>query len=162
MKKKAFIFSMVFLAFYVQLNAQDFSAGGGFNYGSQINNLGINFRADVNFEDKWSITPHYNLFFNKKHGIISERWKALNIDFHYFFPIDEGWNYYPIAGFNYATVSEKVNSIIFSNSYGGFNLGIGTNYQISEQVSGFSEIKYVISSADQLVFVIGALYKISK
>jgi len=162
MRKLSLSFFIVIVAFYSQLCAQDFRAGGGLAYGSQINTLGINFRGDVNFNNQWSITPHYNLFFNKDHGIISDRWREINIDVHYFFFDDERWKLYPLAGFNLATVSEKVNSIIFSNSYAGLNLGMGSEYHFSEQISGFGEIKYVVSNADQMVISVGVLYKISK
>lgn len=162
MRKLSLTFLLVFVAFCSHVSAQEFSAGGGLGYGSQINTLGINFRGDVSFDNQWSITPHYNLFFNKDHGIVTDRWRAINIDVHYFFFKDKGWKLYPLAGFNLATVSEKVNSIIFSNSYAGFNLGMGSDYHFSEQISGFGEIKYVISKADQMVISVGVLYKISK
>ena len=140
---------------------QDFRLGGGFSYGTGIKNLGLNFRGDVKFDQKWSITPHFNYFFNKKEGVVTEKWNALNVDGHYYFEIDQTSSIYPIFGLNFATVSEKVNDITFSNSDAGINLGFGSEYDFDRRLSGFGEIKYVISEADQAVITLGLLYQVN-
>jgi hypothetical protein len=142
-------------------HAQDISVGGGLGYATKINNVGLNFRADVKFHKQWSITPHFNYFFNKKDGVIIEKWNALNVDGHYYFEIDQMWTIYPIFGLNFATVSEKVNDITFSNAYAGINLGIGAEYDFDRRLSGFGEIKYVISEAGQAVITLGLLYQVN-
>ena len=151
----------LFSFFSFLLKAQDFSLGGGLGYGTQINNLGLNFRGDVKFEKQWSITPHFNYFFNKTEGAVTYKWNALNIDGHYFFELDQLWTFYPLFGINFSTVSEKVNDITFSNSDVGINLGIGSEYNFDRRLSGFGEIKYVVSEADQLVITLGLLYQIT-
>ena len=160
MSKVTFIIIAIFILFSSQIKAQDVSVGGGFGYGSQINNIGLNFRGDVKFYQQWSITPHFNLFFNKKKESITKEWNALNVDGHYFFEIDPTWTIYPLCGINFATVSEKVNDISFSNSDIGINLGFGSEYNFDRRLSGFGEIKYVISDADQLVITFGVLYSL--
>ena len=82
------------------------------------------------------------------------------MDGHYFFEVDPTWTIYPLFGVNIATVSEKVNDISFSNSDVGINLGFGSEYNIDRKFSGFGEIKYVISDADQLVITFGVLYSL--
>ena len=151
----------IFVLFPFLLIAQDFSLGGGLGYGTQINNVGLNFRGDVKFDKQWSITPHFNYFFNKTEGEVIYKWNALNIDGHYFFEMDQIWTIYPLFGINFSTVSEKINDIKFSNSDVGINLGIGAEYHFDRRLSGFGEIKYVISDADQLVITLGLLFQIN-
>lgn len=151
----------IFVLFPFLLIAQDFSLGGGLGYGTQINNVGLNFRGDVKFDKQWSITPHFNYFFNKTEGEVIYKWNALNIDGHYFFEMDQIWTIYPLFGINFSTVSEKINDIKFSNSDVGINLGIGAEYNFDRRLSGFGEIKYVISDADQLVITLGLLFQIN-
>lgn len=161
MMKTAITFFVFFIVISSSIHAQDFRLGGGLGYGTVAKNIGINFRGDVKFNKQWSIAPHFNWFFNKKNGPITLRWNALNIDGHYFFEIDQTWVVYPILGINFATVSEKVNGITFSNSDVGINIGFGTEYNFDRRFSGFGEVKYVISDADQAVITIGVLYKIN-
>ncbi len=156
--KTTFALFIILILVSSRINAQNFSLGGGLGYGSQINNVGLNFRGDVKFYDQWSITPHFNFFFNKKKGNITKKWNALNVDGHYFFEMDPTWTIYPLFGVNIATVSEKVNDISFSNSDVGINLGFGSEYNFDRRLSGFGEVKYVISDADQLVITFGVLY----
>lgn len=144
------------------LYAQDFRAGGGLGYGTVAKNIGLNFRGDVKFDNQWSVTPHFNWFFNKTNGSVTKRWNALNIDGHYFFSVEKFWTVYPIVGINFATVSEKVNDITYSNFDIGINLGIGSEYNFDRRFSAFGEIKYVISDADQAVITLGVLYEINK
>jgi outer membrane immunogenic protein len=110
--------------------------------------------------NQWSIAPHINWFFNKNRNGISTRWKAFNVDGHYYLEAKNFWTIYPIAGINLATVSEKVNDITYSNFDIGINLGVGSEYSIDTNISGFGEIKYVISNADQVVIALGVLFKI--
>ena len=160
MSKTTFALITVFMFSSSLIKAQDFSVGGGLGYGSQINTIGINFRGDVKFYKQWSITPHFNYFFNKQKGDVTEKWNAFNVDGHYFFELDQTWNVYPLFGVNFATVSEKVNDITFSNSDIGINLGFGSEYIFDRRLSGFGEIKYVISDADQLVLTFGLLFQL--
>lgn len=160
--KTAITFTLFFLVFHSIIHAQDFRAGGGLGYGTVARNIGLNFRGDVKFDNQWSVTPHFNWFFNKKKGPVTKRWNALNIDGHYFFTIEKFWTVYPLAGINFATVSEKVNDITYSNTDVGINLGIGSEYSFDRRLSGFGEVKYVISTADQAVITLGVLYEINK
>ena len=160
MNKLILIFSILYFSTILSARTQEIRLGGGLIYGSQIQNVGLNFRGDVKFNQQWSITPHFSWFFNKTDNFITNKWNALNIDGHYYFKIDPMWFVYPVFGVNLATVAEKVNSITFSNSEVGVNLGIGTEYFFDRRLSGFGEIKYVVSDADQLVVVFGVLFRI--
>jgi len=102
------------------------------------------------------------MFFNKKNNLITKKWNAFNVDGHYYFELDRLWTIYPTFGINFATVSEKVNDITFSNAEIGINIGFGSEYRFDSRLSGFAEIKYVISDADQAVIVFGMLYQINK
>ncbi len=151
----------VFITSQVPAIGQEFSLGGGFSYGTNIKNPGINFRGDITFYNKWSITPHFNVFFNKKDNLITSKWNAFNIDGHYFLELDRTWTIYPLIGINFATVAEKANEITFSNSDVGLNLGFGSNIKFEGRLTGFGEIKYVIGNADQAVITAGILYQLT-
>ena len=142
--------------------AQDVRLGGGLAYGTVAKNIGLNLRGDVVFDKQWSVTPHINWFFNKNSNGMTKRWNAFNIDGHYYFEVEKFWTIYPIVGINFATVSEKVNDITYSNFDVGINVGFGSEYRFDPSFSGFGEIKYVISDADQAVISIGVLYQITK
>jgi len=157
--RKTILIGILFFSFQTTL-AQEFSVGGGFLYGSEINNLGINFRGDVKFTPQWSFSPSFNIFFNRKDGLITNKWNDFNFDGHYFFEIDQALTVYPLLGLNVATVTEKINDISFSNTDVGANIGFGSEYDFDHRIVGFGELKYVISNADQLVITIGVLYKI--
>lgn len=154
-------FSLITL---VPAKAQDYNIrlGGGLIYGTSQNNIGVNLRGDISFFSQWSITPGFNMFFNKKNNLITKKWNAFNVDGHYYFELDRLWTIYPTFGINFATVSEKVNDITFSNAEIGINIGFGSEYRFDSRLSGFAEIKYVISDADQAVIVFGMLYQINK
>ena len=162
MNKKLLVLILFTFLAIAHSKAQDFRLGGGLSYGTVIKNVGLNFRGDVKFNKPWSITPHFNWFFNKKNGPISKRWNALNIDGHYYFEVEPTWTIYPAFGINIASVSEKVNGITFSNSDVGINLGFGSEYNFDRRLSGFGEVKYVINDADQAVITLGVLYQITE
>ncbi len=162
MIKKALPFLILFALSVQGLLAQDFRGGGGLVYGTVAKNVGLNFRGDVLIDRQWSISPHFNWFFNRENGPFLHRWNALNIDAHYYFEVDDTWHIYPLFGVNFATVSEKFSGVTYSNSFIGANLGAGTEYEFDERLSGFGEVKYVIGDADQAVFTLGVLYQINK
>ena len=160
MRKSIFSLVILFMFSPAYIFAQDIRIGGGLGYGSKINNIGLNFRGDVKFPKQWSITPHFNYFFNKKKEVFTQKWNAINIDGHYFFEIDRTWLLYPLCGINFASIVEETDAITFSNSEVGINLGFGSEYYFERNISGFGEIKYVIGDADQLVINFGILYKL--
>lgn len=160
MTKITVVLVALFTFFSCILKAQEYRLGGGLGYGSGINSIGVNLRGDAKFDNLWSITPHFNFFFNKKNDAVTKKWNAFNVDGHYFFEIEPTWNIYPLFGINIATVSNKINGVKFSNSEIGINLGFGSEISFDNRLSGFGEIKYVISDADQLVIFFGVLYKL--
>ena len=116
----------------------------------------------MRFNDIWSFSPNFNLFFNKKNESFTTEWKDLNIDGHLYFEMDRRWNLYPLLGINFATISEKEDNLTFSNSEVGFNLGVGSEFKIDRRLSGFGEAKYVLSGADQAVITFGLIYKVTE
>ena len=157
------IFVAIIFCFFLKLipaTAQDYDirGGGGLLYGTGQQNIGLNLRGDVTFFDQWSLTPHFNVFFNKKDNYVTKRWNAFNIDAHYFFEMERSWRIYPLIGINFATVSEKVNDITFSNAEIGMNIGAGAEYPLDSRLDGFGELKYIIGDADQAVITVGILH----
>jgi len=162
MKKIFIVITLCFSPKLFPAVAQDYDirGGGGLLYGTSQQNIGLNFRGDVIFFNQWSLSPHFNVFFNKKDNYVTKRWNAFNIDAHYFFELEKSWKIYPLIGFNFATISEKVNDITFSNAKIGMNIGIGTEYPFDSRLDGFGEFKYVISDADHAVITVGLLYRL--
>ncbi len=156
------IAAIVLLLCSLSARPQAIELGGGLSYGSGINNAGVNLKGNVRIDDHWAVSPHFNFFFNRNDGMITHRWWAFNIDGHYYFEIEDLLSIYPLLGFNIGVVKENLNSINFSDTGIGMNLGGGLQYQFTDALSGFGEIKYVIGNADQLVVTVGILYRIQR
>ncbi len=70
-----------------------------------------------------------------------------NLDFHYSFLDDFGFNAFGIGGLNIA------------NKLGG-NIGAGVQFEIIEDIDGFGEVKYIIKDAPEASIKIGVLYRL--
>lgn len=152
----AFAFS-----FSTQVNAQvDILAGLGFSYGTAAKTIGLQIRGDVDITDQWGGSLNFIPYF--KSG--STYWEV-NFDGHYMFLDADPWSAYALAGLNLSTVGVKGVNVVGVNIPGlnttkvGLNLGGGARYAILDNVVLYGEIKYIISSFDQLVISVGGLYR---
>lgn len=157
MSTRHFCIAAIFFMAFVSAHAQTYEAGGGLSYGSGINNMGINLRGEILFNEQLSVSSHFNFFFGRDEGMLRHKWWAFNIDGHYYFKVDDLLFLYPLLGFNIGTVKEKWNGINFSDTEIGMNLGGGLKYQFTNTITGFGEIKYVIGNADQFVVTAGVM-----
>ncbi|MEM7548552.1 MAG: outer membrane beta-barrel protein [Bacteroidota bacterium] len=132
-------------------------AGIGFVWGSEIEDLGINFNGEYNFDEYWSAETQLSIFFVEDEdsffGEVDRGFWTLNFDGHYHFQGNSSGPY-ALAGINIATFSVES----ASDTNVGLNLGGGYLYEFDGPISAFGDVKYVISDFDQLVIRLGAKY----
>lgn len=154
------------LAGVISLASAQTRVGGFLGYGSDIENLCIGGLGEFFINEKMAISPNLTLFFPKNVGFGKITWWELNANFNYYFIPEGTVSLYGIAGLNFATVKYKYNDAFFngssvSNTELGLNLGIGTNFEISnENILPFGELRAVIGDADQVVITFGAKFKL--
>ena len=139
MKKLMLITAMAFLAFamHKSANAQVIKVGGG---------------AELRTSPPaaFIVKATYNL------GVLDESLGTsvdfmlipdleTNLDIHYAFLNDFGIKAYGLGGVNY-----------FGNF--GVNIGTGVNYNISDALDAFGEVKYIIKNDPEASIKIGVLY----
>ena len=172
--KKLFALTLLLASFItVQDTFAQIKAGGGLVFGSEISQLGIDIRGEYHLDENWVIVPNINFFFADKETIpaipplipeteIKQGLTTINFDAHYLVPMnDDRIDLYPLAGLNFSIVSDKVNDVKNSETKVGLNLGGGGQFEFSELLTGFAEIKYVINDFDQLVIGAGVLVNLT-
>jgi len=150
------LISAAFFVVFVSVNAQT-KIGGKLAYGSEIESFGIGAKATFAIDSKFSISPEILYFTENDNVSLFE----LNADLHY--RLDDNWsgfNPYLIGGFNYVDLNVDNRFNDSSDSEAGLNLGLVTEYPLSNEFSFISEVKYVLSDFDQLVIGIGFLYRL--
>lgn len=148
------IFSAVFTLLFLSLFAQS-QIGGKLAYGSEIESLALGAKAKFALDNSFSISPEALYFFENDNVSAF----TLNADLHYALATNwSGFKPYLIGGVNYTDLD--LNEQAFDDnddSEWGLNLGLGAGYPILNAVQFISEIKYILSDFDQLVFGVGFL-----
>lgn len=150
-----FILGLLFFSF--QSQAQ-WNVGGGLSFGTEIESIGLNLRGQRNFIE--NIDGAFGLtYYLGANGL--NQW-ALNADGHYHLTKKEKFEIYGLGGLNFSRISYDTNTFFggVSNSKIGINVGAGAQLSVSDSLLGFGEIKYVLSSFDQLVLTAGVLFPI--
>ncbi|MBC8486171.1 MAG: outer membrane beta-barrel protein [Bacteroidetes bacterium] len=170
--KKILLLAFV-LALINSVSAQSFKEkiafGGGLSYGTEIENIGINIRGLYEVTEEIHGLMNLTFFFPKKEdfGVFEYKWNLweLNLDGHYNFKLSDKFSAYGLAGLNISNWRSKWEGDLGYEYYEdtntakiGFNIGGGAAYNFTDALSGFGEIKYVISDYDQAVFTFGVLY----
>lgn len=171
MKKILLVIAVLF--FSVQSQAQ-IAAGGGISFGldSDFGNAGINLRGMyTGITDEIDGVLGINIFFPTKFSFPGGETKfsifTINFDGHYNFEVGDGGKVYPLAGLNITVGKVTVEQTIpffgtqtaeASETDIGLNFGGGGSLAFSDVVTGFAEIKYVLTSDfDQPVGTAGIL-----
>ncbi|MCD8408848.1 outer membrane beta-barrel protein [Tenacibaculum finnmarkense] len=185
MKKLQITIILLFVG--IVANAQ-FKIGGKLAYGTEIKSLGLGVKATYPINDKLTASGELNYFFESdessentmgsysfggySNSVTNDRSTKLitfNTDLHYSLPFSS-FDFYAIGGVNFSNVSIEssssgggMSSTPFSNSetFVGLNLGIGGFIPINNDLDFFSELKYIASDFNQLVFSAGVLYRIN-
>lgn len=158
---KKFIIAALFTTLLAGgLKAQDVGIGGGLIYGTEVEEAGLNLRANLPVSGPWVITPYFNIFFMESNDAFRQSFFTINADAHYMFDMDNGLYLYPLAGLNFAssTVKNKINDTKANDTALGFNLGGGLEYGFSDNLAGIFEFKFIASEYDQAVLNFGLVY----
>lgn len=161
--KKTILSFVVFLMCLGFAKSQ--SVGLMLGYGSKIENIGLGANAEFELSEKLKIAPGFLYYFTDDHEFVKTNLWELNGNLNYYFIDSNEIGVYGLGGLNYTHVSVKTD-IPFGGNYSdssgkiGVNLGAGLNYHITERLSPFAELKFVISNYDQLVAMIGMKYKL--
>ncbi|MGB3182018.1 MAG: outer membrane beta-barrel protein [Cyclobacteriaceae bacterium] len=163
--KIAVVTLFMVIAYANTSKAQDVNLGAGLIYGSEIENVGLQARADIGLSESWRLAPSLNFFFPKDVGGVDLKWFAINLDANYIIPIESDVvGLYGIGGLNIAFLSVDFNDDFFEDNTEteiGLNLGIGAEFNIESSVTPFFELKYVIGDADQAVIAAGVKFPLN-
>ncbi|MEX0929818.1 MAG: hypothetical protein WD266_05920 [Balneolales bacterium] len=133
-------------------------AGGGLAYGTNVEKLGLQVNGYYTIPANEQIRAgiEYTYFFPENYeGGGSSRYSEFNVNGNYLFLEEDEITAYGLAGLNYTTVSWSGNQFFgASGSRTGLNLGAGAEYQAGFGVL-YGELKFVVSTFDQLVLSLG-------
>ena len=138
----------------------DMWLGGGFSYGlsSDYKNFGIGVKGQYELLEKFRADAMVTYFFRHE---VSEEIKAsffdISINAQYLFGEDD-FHYYPLAGFTFLGYSE--NAVGFPSEFKfGYNLGAGAEYNFSDKVKVYGELKYqIVTDRSRLIPSIGVMF----
>lgn len=141
-------------------------AGLGVAFGTEAESLGLtgNFYTAIPSVENLSVGGDIIYFLPKERfpGIKST-WFEINFNGQYEFYAEQMIRAYALGGLNVAQVGTKIDnssSDNFNDTKIGLNLGVGGEYAFSESMLGFAELKFVLSDADQAVFLAGLRFPI--
>jgi len=126
--------------------------GGGFSWGSGPEDVGLNVNAEIFIKDKIAISPKFTYYFTGSNFTFWE----LNGDVHYYFQGGDT-GVYGIGGLNISHSAVDFGILFPSRSSTKFGLNVGAGYTLALEgpIIPFGEVKYIISSFDQLVLTAG-------
>lgn len=154
--KKLITYSSLILGmlFFNNSNAlaqsNDFKAGGGLVYGTEIEAIGIQVGGVYSFEENIRGAGDIAIYFPDSPSGVDNSFWAINANVHYLLMAEESTIVYGLGGLNYATSKASGNGMSISNSEAGLNLGGGAEFGVGFG-SIYLEAKYVVSDFDQLV-----------
>ena len=172
MKKIIFI---TVLLLGTMISQAQIKLGGKVAYGSEIESIGIGAKGVYELNDQWDLSGELVYFFGddeSRGGFEVERSLfTINADAHYNFDINvDQLGVYALGGLNIAfwevtTSTPSIPSLgvpggesEVDGSEVGLNLGGGAIYELQENISLFSELKFVVGDFDQVVFSAGVLF----
>ncbi len=143
--------------FSTESNAQ-FELGGGLVFGTDVEELGITVDGNYYFDENWSISPNFTIFFAED----PINFFTINVDGRYNFEVGPSPTIvYPLGGLNLAIVSVEDTGFgdDDSDTELGINLGGGVNHFFNSNFGILGELKFVIGDADQIVLTGGVVYR---
>lgn len=135
--------------------------GGGLAYGTDIEKPAIQLAAIFDIDAPVTIAPDFKYYLTDEFITFWE----INGNVHYNLTDDKNTNFFLLGGLNYAVQSVNIDLGPFGGSTSasaseiGLNIGGGANFNLG----GFSlvpEVKYVLSSYDQIVISVSAMFSI--
>ncbi|RKF03460.1 outer membrane protein with beta-barrel domain [Tenacibaculum lutimaris] len=153
---------LTILALFVTVIAfSQTKVGANVVYGTS-SGLGLGVKASFDVSEKFKISPSVNYYFPEDIPGVSTTSMSFEADAHYFFELQDKFSLYPLAGLNvwYTSVSSSYAAFSASSTNFGLNLGGGANYKLSDKLTGFSEIKLMVTQGSQVVFNAGVMYSL--
>lgn len=168
--KKLFLAMALFVAISSTSFAQGWKVGGGLTIGTAMGvdddgsdklGFGLNARGDYSFNEQFSVSPGFTLFFpSSPDGVDMSAWQ-LNADAHYSFLQEDAFGLYAIGGLNYSYVKVEADAGPMLGTYSiddseiGLNLGAGINFGSMF----YGELKYD-TAFEQLGISVGVLFSL--
>lgn len=127
-------------------------------YGSEVEELGLQVNGTYTINEQFRAAADVGFFFvDDTNGIDTSFW-TINANGHYLIQEIPKVTLYGLAGLNVTTVSNEFDTpfgrVDETDSELGLNAGVGGEFPL-KAVNLFSEIKYIIGDADQLVWTAG-------
>lgn len=134
--------------------------GVGILYGSEVETAGIQANATFRVSPRVAIAPDISIFFpdDEDTPVFIDNWWTANLNGHFMLDVDPDYHIYGLGGLNVTTIGFEGSDE--SESELGLNLGLGGEYHLNG-FSLFSELKYVVSDLDQVVFGVGARFPLN-
>ncbi len=163
---KKIIFIAVLLLGTIASQAQ-VKLGGKIAYGSEIESIGLGAKGVYELNDQWDLSGELVYFFGDDETIggveVETSLFTVNADAHYNFDISsDQFGVYALAGLNISFVEASTNFLgvetEVSDSEVGLNIGGGATYELQDNISLFSELKFIAGDFDQVVFSVGVLF----
>ena len=149
------------------------TSGWGLGFGTEIEQPCLSLKANKAINEQIDGSVSINIFLPHKidfgSGDIKTSLFSINADGHYIFSTSDKAVIYGLAGLNISVISVKsdftdpffgtLNTSI-SDTNIGLNIGGGAELVLNDKLTGFGEAKYVLSSFDQLVIIVGVLLNV--
>ncbi len=169
--KNTYLFTLSIILFLVsnQASAQK-TIGAGVGYGTQIESISIHVDGQYFINDQWAISPSFAYYLPKNTlGDLNFKWFEFNANANYYFAVDGDVKPYALAGLNFSFINFPVYD--FGGIFGGtselgnstftkvgLNIGIGADFILDGGVTPFGQLRYNLSSFDQLAIEAGVRF----
>lgn len=143
------------------------SVGGGLAFGTEVEELGIQAGGVYTINEEFRAAADFIYYLTGDDNDFGGdfTWWEFNANGHYLFVTEEDMIVYALGGLNFASFSYDFNFEGFgggsvSETEIGLNIGAGLEYGLGF-ADLYGELKYALSSADQLVLSAGLRFPIN-
>jgi hypothetical protein len=184
--KKLYVLFLISLMPYSVTNGQFTKAGGGFGYSSgfqfhdmpwdanKSGHFDLALKGIYQLKPSVQISPSFTYLFSHitKESSVGEEITTnvstmmFDINGQYIFNTPDRFEFYGLAGLDILLANKKE---VYSSPEStnretdnalGLNVGVGSFIKITEQVSLYGELKYVVSKYDQFMLNLGVLFNL--
>jgi opacity protein-like surface antigen len=169
MKKITCILFVAFISLaFSNIASAQISVGGGLAFGTEVEELGIQAGGVYTINEEFRAGADFIYYLTSDDNDFGGNftWWEFNANGHYLFVTEEDMIVYALAGLNFASFSydfpgfEGFGGGSVSNTEVGLNVGAGLEYGLGF-ADLYAELKYALSSADQLVLSAGLRFPIN-
>lgn len=168
MKKITCILFVAFISLaFSNIASAQISVGGGLAFGTEVEELGIQAGGVYTINEEFRAGADFIYYLTGDDGDFGANftWWEFNANGHYLFLTEEDMIVYALGGLNFASFSYDFDLGGFgggsvSETEIGLNVGAGIEYGLGF-ADLYGELKYALSSADQLVLSAGLRFPIN-